>query len=329
VHLPFLQSVLGEFSVVPLVVGQASTQQVAQVLDRLWGGRETLIVVSSDLSHYLPYGLAQSTDRETTRAILARQPDINHHQACGATPMNGLLSVAQRRGLEPQLFDLRNSGDTAGDHSRVVGYASIGFFEREAHGKSVNSDDARRDERAYILLPIARGAIGNIFGLDYQTDESHAFLGDPAATFVTLNRHGRLRGCMGSLQAHRPLLEDLKANAKAAAFLDPRFEPLTQTEFKTTRVEVSVLSTAEPMTVASEADALTQIRPGIDGLILQHGERRATFLPQVWESIGEPVQFLRQLKVKAGLSASFWAPDVMLSRYTVIKYSEPELPQTS
>jgi AmmeMemoRadiSam system protein B/AmmeMemoRadiSam system protein A len=326
VHLPFLQTVLGEFSVLPLVVGQATAQQVAQVLDRLWGGPETLIVVSSDLSHYLPYAHAQNTDRETSRAILARQPQINHHQACGATPVNGLLSVAQRRGLEPELFDLRNSGDTAGDRSRVVGYASFGFFERNARGKSIGGEQASSDERGYILLPIARGAIGNIFGLEYQTDEGHAFLGDPAATFVTLNRHGRLRGCMGSLQAHRPLLEDLKANAKAAAFLDPRFEPLTQTEFNTTRVEISVLSAAEPMSVASEADALAQIRPGIDGLILQHGQRRATFLPQVWESIAEPVQFLRQLKLKAGVSASFWADDVSLSRYTVIKYSEPELP---
>src|SRR5215213_7201241 len=115
-------------SVLPLVVGRATAQQVAQVLDRLWGGDETLIVISSDLSHYLTYSQAQSTDRETARAILARQAQLNHHQACGATPVNGLLSVAQQRGLTAQLFDLRNSGDTAGDRSRVVGYASIGFF---------------------------------------------------------------------------------------------------------------------------------------------------------------------------------------------------------
>jgi len=169
-------------------------------------------------------------------------------------------------------------------------------------------------------------AIGSIFGLEYTADETAAFLHEHAATFVTLNRHGRLRGCIGSLQAHRPLLEDLRANAKAAAFLDPRFEPLTQTEFLTTRVEVSLLSSAETMSVASEQDALEQIRPGIDGLILQHAERRATFLPQVWESFNEPIEFLRQLKVKAGLGATFWAADVKLARYTVVKYSEAELP---
>ena len=325
VHLPFLQKVLGDFSIVPLVVGRASTQAVAEVLDRLWGGDETLIVVSSDLSHYLTYAQAQSTDRETARAILGRQAQLNHHQACGATPVNGLLTVAQRRGLKPQLFDLRNSGDTAGDRNRVVGYVSIGFYAPSADGV-VDDDAEQADALGEILIPIARSAIGGIFGLQYTADESHPFLRDQGATFVTLNRQGRLRGCIGSLQAHRPLLEDLKANAKAAAFLDPRFEPLTQTEFTTTRLEVSLLSPSESIDVTSESDALEKIRPGIDGLILQHVERRATFLPQVWESIGEPLEFLRQLRLKAGLGASFWAADVKLWRYTVVKYSEPELP---
>jgi AmmeMemoRadiSam system protein B/AmmeMemoRadiSam system protein A len=325
VHLPFLQAVLGDFSIVPLVVGNATTSAVAEVLDRLWGGDETLIVVSSDLSHYLTYGQAQTTDRETARSILSRQPHLNHHQACGATPVNGLLNVAQRRGLKPQLFDLRNSGDTAGDRSRVVGYASIGFYAPAA-GSAVDSDAEQCDARGEILIPIARSAIGGIFGVDVATDESAAFLREHGATFVTLNRHGRLRGCIGSLQAHRPLLEDLRANAKAAAFLDPRFEPLTQTEFVSTRVEVSVLSSPEELTVVSEADALETIRPGIDGLILKHSQQQATFLPQVWENIREPREFLRQLKMKAGLGGSFWAPDVKLWRYTVIKYSEPELP---
>ena len=158
VHLPFLQAVLDDFSVVPLVVGRATAQQVAQVLDRLWGGDETLIVISSDLSHYLTYSQAQSTDRETARTILSRQAQLNHHQACGATPVNGLLSVAQQRGLKAQLFDLRNSGDTAGDRSRVVGYASIGFFAPSGDVATAGRENA--DTRGEILIPIARSAIG-------------------------------------------------------------------------------------------------------------------------------------------------------------------------
>jgi len=156
-------------------------------------------------------------------------------------------------------------------------------------------------------VPLARAAIGGIFGIASPVDESASFLREIGATFVTLTRHGKLRGCIGSLQAHRSLLDDVKANAKAAAFLDPRFQPLTQTEFATTLVEVSVLSPSEPLEFGSEREALERIRPGIDGLIFEHGSRRGTFLPQVWESIPDPSEFLRQLKRKAGLEPDFWA----------------------
>lgn len=129
VQLPFLQTVLGEFSLVPLAVGEASAEQVAEVLDLLWGGTETLIVVSSDLSHYLPYSSAREVDAETARLILDLSVEIRHDQACGGTPVNGLLLAARRHGLAPQLLDLRNSGDTAGDRGRVVGYAAFAFAE--------------------------------------------------------------------------------------------------------------------------------------------------------------------------------------------------------
>jgi AmmeMemoRadiSam system protein B len=129
VHLPFLQKVIDDFTLVPLAVGRATAQQVATVIDLLWGGDETLIVVSSDMSHYLPYAEAQATDKATAQAILELRTDITHHQACGATPVIGLNLLAQQRGLKPQLIDLRNSGDTAGDKARVVGYGSFAYYE--------------------------------------------------------------------------------------------------------------------------------------------------------------------------------------------------------
>jgi AmmeMemoRadiSam system protein B len=127
VHVPFLQSVLGEFRLVPVVVGDASRGETAQLLEAVWGGEETLIVVSSDLSHYLSYDQACTRDRETVEAILRLEPDIAPEEACGAGPINGLIEVARRRGLAPELVDLRNSGDTAGDRDRVVGYAAFAF----------------------------------------------------------------------------------------------------------------------------------------------------------------------------------------------------------
>jgi len=133
VQLPFLQRVLGEFTLIPLAVGDARPEAVAEVLERLWGGPETLIVISSDLSHYLPYDTARRIDHETVQALLDLHLLPSHEQACGATPVNGIIAAARRKGLIPKLIDLRNSGDTAGDKGRVVGYASIALYEEVPH----------------------------------------------------------------------------------------------------------------------------------------------------------------------------------------------------
>lgn len=133
VHLPFLQRVLDDFTLVPLAVGHATPDEVAEVLNTLWDGPETLIVVSSDLSHFLPYATAQQVDGNTCRHILKLDTHIHPEQACGAYPINGLLLAASRRGLQPTLLGLCNSGDTAGDRDRVVGYAAFAFDEGRHH----------------------------------------------------------------------------------------------------------------------------------------------------------------------------------------------------
>ncbi len=319
VHLPFLQHALGNFALVPIVVGDASPAEVAQVLERLWGGDETLIVVSSDLSHYLPYDAASKIDRETTHRILACDTSLTHHQACGATPINGLLEVARCRGLQPKLLDLRNSGDTAGDKRRVVGYASFAFYPS-------SSADAEKDDAidGQHLLLIARSSIKEQFGLHFPVNVDAGYLHQSAATFVTLKTHGRLRGCIGSLVAHRSLLADVRANAQAAAFRDPRFPALRLEELAALNVEVSVLSALTPLSFQSESDALAQLRPGKDGLVLEFGKHRGTFLPQVWESLPEPADFLGELKRKAGLARDFWDDAIRLSRYSVAKWAESQ-----
>lgn len=135
VHLPFLQTLLPDFKLLPLAVGMASAEEVAEVLETLWGGPETLIVISSDLSHYLPYPRARQTDEATARAILDLRQPISHQQACGGTPVNGLLLAARHHGLHPYMLDLRNSGDTAGDKQRVVGYGAFAFTEEGPDGR--------------------------------------------------------------------------------------------------------------------------------------------------------------------------------------------------
>jgi AmmeMemoRadiSam system protein B len=131
VHLPFLQSVLDRFTLVPIVVGGAGPEEMARAFDAVWGGDETLVVVSSDLSHYLPYEAARERDRRTADAILGLDARVDTEEACGAAPINGLLTLARRRGMSADLLDLRNSGDTAGDRDRVVGYAAFAFRDRE------------------------------------------------------------------------------------------------------------------------------------------------------------------------------------------------------
>lgn len=172
------------------------------------------------------------------------------------------------------------------------------------------------------LLPIARAAISSALGHPQQADESAAWLQEPGACFVTLTQQGQLRGCIGSLAAHRPLLADVQANAAAAALQDSRFAPLKLTELAHTDIEVSLLSPLQPMHFVSEAQALAQLRPGVDGVVFECQRRRSTFLPQVWEQLPKPADFMAHLKHKAGLPDNFWSDDVRLYRYTVAHWRE-------
>lgn len=173
------------------------------------------------------------------------------------------------------------------------------------------------------LLQLARAAIAHRFGQALPAIADLPELHQPGATFVTLTQQGDLRGCIGSLEAWRPLLTDVQENACAAAFRDPRFSPLSEAELTRTRVEVSLLTPAELVRWRDEADALAQLRPNIDGVIFTAGHHRSTFLPQVWEQLPDPAEFMAHLKQKAGLSASYWGPNIELERYTVKKWQEP------
>ncbi|MBI5719619.1 MAG: AmmeMemoRadiSam system protein B [Burkholderiales bacterium] len=328
VQLPFLQCTLDRFTLVPLAVGRATPEEVAEVLERLWGGDETLIVISSDLSHYLPYAQAQARDRATIERVLRLDPELHHHEACGATPLAGALLAARRHGLVARLLDLRNSGDTAGDTRRVVGYGAVAFegqagreVEREAERGERRDDEAGAD-LGQALLVRARNAIAAPLGLATQPEPAHPALAEDGTTFVTLHHAGALRGCIGDLRARRSLDEDVRAHAAAAAFADPRFAPLAREEFEELRIEVSVLGAAEPLAVASEAEARHALRRGVDGVILEWRGRRATFLPQVWQQLPHAAGLLNALKLKAGLPPDFWAEDLRLARYEVRKFAE-------
>lgn len=188
-------------------------------------------------------------------------------------------------------------------------------------GASPDPDGLSPDE-AEILLDLARRAIRaglDVPWLEIELDELPERLRAPGASFVTLSRSGALRGCMGRLEATRPLAEDVAGNARASAFFDPRFPPVEGAELDELEVEVSVLGVAEPIDAATEEELLAELRPGIDGLIVQSGAARATFLPAVWRTLPEPREFVFQLRRKAGLGDAPFAPEQRYWRYTVEK----------
>ncbi|MDC8444325.1 MAG: AmmeMemoRadiSam system protein A [Nitrosomonas sp.] len=183
-------------------------------------------------------------------------------------------------------------------------------------------------QQGRTLLQIARTAIARALKITAWTDESvdlsAQWLQQTGATFITLTHDECLRGCIGSLQANQPLIENVRSNAVSAALHDTRFLPVTIEELESISIEVSLLSALQPIRFASESDALRQLRPGMDGIMLEYGIYRSTFLPQVWDSLPQPREFLAQLKVKAGLYADFWDGNLQLSRYTVQKWREAD-----
>lgn len=333
VHLPFLQRLLPDFTLAPFVVGGASRDEVAEVLESLWGGPETLILISSDLSHYHPYQDAVRLDTEAALAIEALdETRIGKDQACGRIPISGLLASARRHHLRAERVALCNSGDTAGDKNRVVGYGAWVFRPGKAAEEQPEKSETPAGELAVQSLLNRHGAdllrlmtrsIRHGFDNDappkVDIDSFAEDLRQERATFVTLERHGRLRGCIGNVVPNRSLVLDIVENAFRAAFHDPRFPKLTPEETEGLTLSLSVLSPMTAMHFADEADLLAQLRPDVDGLMIQDGGQRSVFLPQVWEQLPNRRDFLTRLKMKAGMAPSHWSSSFRAWRFTVCK----------
>lgn len=314
VHAPFIRHLFPGAGIVPLLVGDAPAGLVSQAVELLWGGPETLIVVSSDLSHFHDQATARGLDAATAGWIETLRPDrIDGRGACGHRALAGVLDQARRRDLRATALDLRTSADTCGNPERVVGY---GAFALE-YAQAARLPDADRAQ----LVQAAR--FGVRFGIENGRAPTVGLAGGLSptltarrASFVTLTLDGRLRGCIGSMAPHRPLLTDVVDNAWKAAFGDRRFPPLTAEELDRIEVSVSILSTPVALRFADQGDLVRQVRPDVDGLILQDGEHRGIFLPSVWSGLPKAEAFITQLKRKAGLPADHWSDTLRVSRYT-------------
>jgi hypothetical protein len=315
VHLPFIQQVLGPVPIVPLLVGRCLASVVAAALELAWDDHATLVVISSDLSHYLDEDEARARDDRTRQAIIeGRAGDIGPYDACGSVAVTGLMVAAQHRDVVPRTLALSTSADASGDRTRVVGYGSFAF-EPPRPLLPVEGDWLVARARAAIAHELRTGTVDP---LDDEDVPERLCL--PGASFVTLDYAGDMAGCIGSLEPSRPLWRDVALNARGAAFADPRFDALAAADLDHTDITVSVLSTMERL--PSEPEALAAaLRPGADGLMVEAEGSRGTFLPSVWHKLPTPASFVRSLMAKADLPPEPWPDDVRAWRYTTDEFT--------
>ena len=330
VQVPFLQRTLADFQIVPIVFGDVDPEAVAREL----AGRldeKTLLVASSDLSHYHPDKTARDLDTTCIEAVCRVNCQwMAEQEACGKTPILTLMHLARSKGWKARLLDYRNSGDTAGDRSAVVGYAAIAFFEPEgATEVSPAPKSGWTPAERKTLLALARQSLGDSVrsGKPPEVDPAKydAKLTGPRACFVTLTKKGALRGCIGHIFPREPLVKAVVHNAAAAALDDPRFPPVGTQELGEIDIEISILTLPERLAFKSPEDLLAKLRPKIDGVVLRVDRRQATYLPQVWEQLPDKESFLGHLAQKAGLSAGDWKrPEAEVLVYQVEAFHERE-----
>jgi MEMO1 family protein len=328
VQLPFLQYTLSDLSIVPIIFGQVDPKQVAEAILPFLDD-DTLIVVSTDLSHYLPYEEAKARDTRCVKAICDLQADhVEGDDACGHSAVQTLIEIARQKHWKTRLLDYRNSGDTSGDKQRVVGYAAIAFFAPEgaasAHSAKSHAPEFTRHERRLLLELARKSVMAAVTGGEApKADDVPEKFRARRACFVTLTKNGRLRGCIGSIFPVEPLYEDVIRRARSAAIEDTRFSPVGADELKEIEIEVSVLTVPQRLAFTSPQDLLSKLRPGVDGVVLRVGNGQATYLPQVWEQIPDKRTFIDELAEKAGLAADAWTrPEAEVMTYQVEAFKE-------
>ena len=310
VILPFLQVFLNDFQIVPIVMGPGDVPQYASAINGIYDD-QTLLVVSSDLSHYLSYDKANRRDRETISMILnlnGKALAADSNRACGLTPLLVLIDLARKHNWESALLYYENSADTAGPRQQVVGYAAIAFYGE----KTMAESNYLSDEKGQLLVKLARQTIAERLGVqkenteDLETQMADDIFQSPRGTFVTLTKDNQLRGCIGNLQPDKALKEGVRDNAISAAFHDPRFPALSKAELDQVDIEISLLTEPSPLSYKDADDLLAKLRPNVDGVIIRKGMYSSTFLPQVWDQLPDKIMFLSHLCLKAGLPADEW-----------------------
>jgi AmmeMemoRadiSam system protein B/AmmeMemoRadiSam system protein A len=326
VHLPFLQLLLEDFEIIPVITWRMNLEDIQRFGDLFsrYIDDDTLFIVSTDLSHYHPYDDAVRLDTSCVQALEQLDfHEVANSELCGKGAALILLEIAKKQGWQGKILDYRNSGDTAGDKSRVVGYSAIGYFKI-----SSNLPEPLSEEEQQILLELAEATVdlyvkeNKVFEPDVDRFAEFPRLLESRGAFVTLKKQGQLRGCIGSLVGRQPLYVTVRDNAVKAAVEDLRFKPVTENELAEITLSVSVLDVPQPLEVASPQEYLEKLTHQ-DGVILVNGRHSATYLPQVWEQIPETKQFLSNLCIKGGARPDCWHdPDTQVYTYRAQEFGE-------
>lgn len=331
VQIPFLQVRLGQFAIVPLLIGDGDPQKIADAIYPLIDDR-TVVVVSSDFSHYRSRIDARAIDDRSIAAILAGD-QRGTIDACGEMPLRVAMALAKRMALVPELLDARTSYDTYpayGSGDRVVGYASIIYVQAQpkkqtvapAAGKKETPDGLAPEVKSFLLTLARTSLEACVRGEKPVTPaDLPPITQENRGCFVTLTKSGTLRGCIGYIEPIKPLYVAVMENAANAALSDPRFSPVTPDELGSLKVEVSVLTIPVPLDYKNPQDLLDKLVPGVDGILLKSGSRQSTFLPQVWEQLQDKTEFLEHLSLKGGMPRDGWKT-ANVKRYRAEHFNE-------
>jgi AmmeMemoRadiSam system protein B/AmmeMemoRadiSam system protein A len=330
VQVPFLQVVLKNFSIVPVLTGKILPEKAAEIIFPLIDDK-TAVVASTDLSHYKSQGEARRTDDKTIATVMSGN-SAGFLDACGEMPVRIVMTIAKKMGLSPKLLDARTSYETCpsyGADDRVVGYASIIYVKNDptaqpVQPKTVLKEQGLTEETKKFLLTLARKSLdAAVKGEKPPSPENiPSITKEDRGCFVTLTINNDLRGCIGYIEPIKPLYQAVIENAKNAALSDPRFPRVTAGELPRIKVEVSVLTKPAVLDYKNPQDLLDKLVPDVDGVILQKGMHQSTYLPQVWEHFsGDKIAFLQNLSRKAGMDADGWKTS-NVKRYRAEHFSE-------
>ena len=316
IEIPIIQSVFSDIKIVPVLVGRADYKIISDIIDEYYKNTENAFVISSDLSHFLSDENAKKLDNQTAQMIESGNLDgFRFEQACGALGIAGLVEFSNKNHYSLIRIDMTNSSGTTGDKASVVGYGCWFLYEGDKNEfiKKYYSD---------FVIYLARTVLRASFTNEKITINYPQILDEFGACFVTLEKSGQLRGCIGSIIAHQPLISDLVQHSKDAAFHDYRFRPVIEDELKDIKVSISILTEPKKIDFDNEEDLLNKIVPNIDGIIIKDGQYQAVYLPVVWEQLPDKTEFLNSLKIKAGLSPNYFSKTFEAYRFESIYIKE-------